>query len=76
MRTSRCPSPHEELSEELGGPLPPGLAALSDADVTHLLTSVHAAKARQREALREAIDSGLSMVPALLRRAVRKALFP
>lgn len=64
-----------ELQRELGGrdPLP---ASLTDADARKLLDSLRTAKARERAALKAAIDEGMSFVPALLRIPLRRILFP
>ena len=68
-------SPRAELERHLGGPLTPGLAALSDADIDALAKAIVDARRSQKEALAAAIDSGLNIVPRVLRGAVRKALF-
>ncbi|MGO4256016.1 hypothetical protein [Marmoricola sp. RAF53] len=66
---------HARLADELGGPLPPGLAGLDEADAAHLADAVEAARARQSAALRDATDGGLEFVPKLLRGPVKKVLF-
>jgi hypothetical protein len=66
---------HDELERLLGGPLTPGLAALSDQDLDTLATAIADAGRSQKAALADAIDDGLNIVPRVLRGAVRKALF-
>jgi len=68
-------STHSELERLLGGPLPPGLSALSDAELDHLTAAISSATRDQEAALATAIDNGLSNVPKVLRGTVRKALF-
>ncbi|MCB9628852.1 MAG: hypothetical protein H6725_15880 [Sandaracinaceae bacterium] len=63
------------LRAELGAEPPEGLSALSDDALRHLLDSIRAQKAQQRAALDSAITQGLTVVPTLLRGAVRKILF-
>lgn len=65
----------DELERLLGGPLTPGLAALSDKDLDTLATAIADAGRSQKAALADAIDDGLNIVPRVLRGAVRKALF-
>lgn len=66
----------DALSAELGGAdLPPGVSALSEDTLRHLVESIRAQKTRQRQALDTAISEGLAVVPAMLRGVVRKALF-
>lgn len=65
----------DALRAELGGDLPAGLDALTDDALRHLLASIRAQKTHQRGALEEAIAQGLTVVPAMLRGAVRKILF-
>lgn len=69
------PSPLESLTAELGV-LPPGVERLPEAEQARFLEAFRSAKARQREALEAAIDDGMHHVPALLRRAFRRMLFP
>jgi len=66
---------HARLADELGAPLPPGLAGLEEADATHLADAVEAARSRQSAALRTATEGGLDFVPKLLRGPVKKVLF-
>lgn len=68
-------TPRAELERHLGGPLTPGLAALSDAEIDALAKAIAHATRSQKEALAAAIDNGLNIVPRVLRGAVRKALF-
>ena len=63
------------LRAELGAEPPEALRALSDDALRHLLDSLRAQKAHQRAALDSAITQGLTVVPTLLRGAVRKILF-
>jgi hypothetical protein len=65
----------ERLEKEYGGSLPPGLAALSDAEHATLADAIDAARRRQKDALRTATDRGLDFVPRILRSTVRKVLF-
>ncbi|GGO94368.1 hypothetical protein GCM10011584_35240 [Nocardioides phosphati] len=68
-------TPRAELERHLGGPLSPGLAALSDADIDALAKAIVDATRSQKQALAAAIDNGLDIVPRVLRGAVKKALF-
>lgn len=68
-------STHSEIERLLGGPLTPGLAALSAADLDALAGAISEASREQEAALAKAIDNGLTIVPRVLRGAVRKALF-
>lgn len=63
------------LETEFGGALPPGLAALGEADATRLVEAIEAARTRQSAALGAATDSGLEFIPRLLRGPVKKVLF-
>ena len=58
-----------------GGPLPPGLGALTAEQLARLADAVDDARARQKQALRGATDRGLDFVPTLLRGPVKKVLF-
>ncbi|MBO9523058.1 MAG: hypothetical protein J7518_16115 [Nocardioidaceae bacterium] len=73
------PEPSTEARARLetlyGGSLPPALGALTEEQHARLADAVDAARARQKQALREATDSGLDFVPKLLRGPVRKVLF-
>ena len=63
------------LEQEYGGPLPPGLAALSDAEAAALADAIDAARTRQSRALAKATERGLDFVPKLLRGPVKKVIF-
>lgn len=63
------------LEQEYGGPLPPGLAALSAEDQATLADAIAAARTRQAKALAKATDGGLDFVPRLLRGPIKKVLF-
>lgn len=67
--------PLAELTRELGGQATSGLEGLADPDLEKLLLAVREAKRQQKDALRKAIDDGMSFVPALLRGALRRILF-
>ncbi|MGI8945432.1 MAG: hypothetical protein ACR2GL_04235 [Thermoleophilaceae bacterium] len=62
------------LRTELGGPPPPFLDALSDADLADLALALADARARQAQALEAAIDGTMRYLPPLLRGAVRRVL--
>jgi hypothetical protein len=62
-----------ELAEQLGGPLPPAIAALDDADQRELAAAVRGARRRQARALSAAAEQSLSHIPFPLRGAVRRA---
>ncbi len=68
-------STHSKLERLCGGPLPPGLSALSEAQLDHLTSAISDATRDQEAALATAIDNGLNFVPKVLRGTVRKALF-
>lgn len=51
------------------------LAALPDSAQEKLSQDIHASRARQRQALDDAINNGLRMVPMLLRGPLKKILF-
>lgn len=68
-------SRHSDLEHLLGGPLPPGLRALSEAELDDLTATIAEASRGQEAALATAIDNGLNIVPKVLRGTVRKALF-
>lgn len=65
-----------DLQKEIGGAGPEALAALSAAEQTRLLKMLRAAKQSQKDALKAAIDEGMSFVPALLRIPLKRILFP
>ncbi|TLF77502.1 hypothetical protein [Nocardia cyriacigeorgica] len=64
----------ETLSRTLGAALPPEFAALGDEQLAELDRMLHAASDRRSQQMREAFDSGLRLIPRLMRPAVKKAL--
>ncbi|RZQ62235.1 hypothetical protein [Amycolatopsis suaedae] len=62
------------LAEQLPGPLPPGIDALSEEDKQRLADALRSARHQQAAALAAAGEEGLRYVPALLRGVVRKAV--
>lgn len=69
------PDRRQRLQEVYGDALPPSLAALSDAEVEHLVGAIDDAQARQRSALAAATDTGMAVIPRVLRGPVRRVLF-
>ena len=67
--------PRSALEQELGGPLSPGLAALSESDLAALVETIAVARTRQAQALAQATEKGLNIVPRVFRGTVRKVLF-
>lgn len=65
----------DALEVEYGGPLPPGLAGLSDDQRGLIADAIDAARVRQATALAEATDNGLTFIPKLMRGTVKKVLF-
>ena len=65
-----------DTQAELGLADPGPLAGLSAAQLARLRDALRAAKLRDRAALDAAIASAMGRVPALLRGAVRRILFP
>ena len=68
-------------ADSLRAKLKPGpgleyLDALDKAELTLLNKSLDAASQREHEALDQAIEKSMAMVPFLLRAAFRKILFP
>lgn len=63
------------LRAELGTPPPPGLSALSTAELEVLTVGLRDAKERSAGALEGAAERALHLVPALLRGPVRRVLF-
>ncbi|MBA3748302.1 MAG: hypothetical protein H0W96_12550 [Solirubrobacterales bacterium] len=63
------------LEAELGGRAPDGLKTLADKDLRAFTGLLHDAKARQSDALEEAIEQSLEIVPRVVRGPVRKILF-
>lgn len=64
-----------QLEKDFGGPLPPGLAALSEDQHEVLATALSQAQERQAAALSQATEHGLDFIPKLLRGPVKKVLF-
>jgi len=62
------------LAEQLGGPLPEGIEALSEQHKQDLSAALREARHRQSKALAQAGEDSLKYVPALLRGAVRKVV--
>ncbi|MBB4685892.1 hypothetical protein [Amycolatopsis jiangsuensis] len=62
------------LADQLGGPLPEGIEALSEEHRQDLAAALRDARHRQAKALAHAGEEALKYVPALLRGAVRKAV--
>lgn len=65
----------DTLEDELGGPIPEGLQALSADQLQTLAGLLAAAKARQAQELRQGVEESLEIVPRLMRGPVRKILF-
>lgn len=68
-------SARRDIEALLPGVATPGLDALDPAELDTLARLVAEATHRQESDLAAAIDSGLTIVPRLLRGTVRKALF-
>lgn len=66
---------NNELQRQLDGELPDGLEPLADEEAQRLADMIADAKRTQAEAVDKAITDGLSVIPALLRRPVKKVLF-
>lgn len=64
-----------QLQAALQDDLPDGLEDADDATLVTLAAAVREAEERQLQALLDASDQALRYVPALLRGAVRKAIF-
>ncbi|MBF6517016.1 hypothetical protein IU421_22425 [Nocardia cyriacigeorgica] len=64
----------ETQSRTLGAPLPPEFAALGDDQLAELDRMLHAASHRRSQLMRDAFDSGMRLIPRLMRPAVKKAL--
>jgi hypothetical protein len=60
------------LAEQLGGTPPPGLSALSEAQLRDLTAAIKESRHRQAAALQQAGDRALARIPRLLRGPVRK----
>lgn len=67
---------HAELLRELRGVEPRVLAPLTPTEQTTLLAAIRATRQRQKQALDDAINEGMRLVPALLRGPLRRILFP
>jgi hypothetical protein len=63
------------LEAELGGPVPDGLRALTDAQLHAFTGALCEAKRRQSGALESAVQESLEIVPRMVRGPVRKMLF-
>ena len=63
-----------DLGQELRQEPPDSILQLSEADQERLLEYFRSALNQQREALKDAADSGMNQIPALLRGAVRRIL--
>lgn len=63
-----------DLSHELRGEPPAGIAALPQEQQTFLARAVAAERGRQHDALDRAIEDGLGFLPRVLRTVVRKTL--
>ena len=68
------PAPAARLAEICGGTLPSSIDALSVADQQHLVDAIDAAQARQTQALIDATERGLTLMPRPLRRIVSTVL--
>lgn len=66
----------QRLTGELGSPPPEGLHALSAAELCAWADTLARSRSRQRKNLSAALEHALSFVPALVRGAVRRILFP
>lgn len=66
--------PEVTLEELCGGTLPEGLAQLGVEDRQRLLDTITSARKRQAQQLREATESGLQLLPRLMRGPVKKAI--
>ncbi|WP_280232823.1 hypothetical protein [Nocardia cyriacigeorgica] len=64
----------DTVSRTLGAPLPAAFADLTDEQLTELDHLLHGASARRAGQMREAFESGLGLIPRLMRPAVKKAL--
>lgn len=62
----------QALEHQLGGSVPPAVAALEDAELTTLAGAVGAARRRQAAELAAAGDKALGLVPRLLRGPVKR----
>ncbi|AXB44817.1 hypothetical protein [Amycolatopsis albispora] len=62
------------LAEHLGGPLPAGIDALTEAEQAELAEAFGEARRRQSAALARAAEEGLKYVPSMLRGTVRRVV--
>ncbi|MEV0063796.1 hypothetical protein [Nocardia sp. NPDC050718] len=63
-----------QLTATLGAPPPPEFASLTPEQLTLLDTYVRAAFDSRRDALDDAVNSGMRLIPRLARPAVKKVL--
>ena len=63
---------YQALREQVGEPLPEGVAALRPEELRDLAGAVHEARRRQTKALAQAGERALSHIPRLLRGPVRR----
>ncbi|WP_073762040.1 hypothetical protein [Streptomyces sp. CB02923] len=64
-----------ELTEALGAPAPPGLAAVPPEELGVLTRALHARRETRAAGLNDAAEEALKLVPALARGPVRRILF-
>lgn len=64
----------QAMRAQFGGPLPDGLNALSDDELTDLAAALGEARREQSCAVDAAIDDALGHVPWVMRGVVRKVL--
>ncbi|MDX1497368.1 MAG: hypothetical protein R3352_07425 [Salinisphaeraceae bacterium] len=64
------------VKNEIGGRKAAYLEQLTEEQLSALLDAVQTAKQQEREALAKSIDGALKVVPALLRKPLKKILFP
>ncbi|MEV5594279.1 hypothetical protein [Streptomyces sp. NPDC052496] len=63
------------LSEALGAPAPPGLAAAASEELGVLTRALRARKESHAAGLNDAAEEALKLVPAIARGPVRRILF-
>ncbi|MFH8343270.1 hypothetical protein [Streptomyces sp. NPDC018045] len=63
------------LTEALGAPAPPGLAAAAPEELGVLTSALRARKESRATGLNDAAEEALKLVPALARGPVRRILF-
>lgn len=66
--------PETTLEDLCGGSLPASLARLGAEDRQRLLDTIVSSRKRQAQQLREATESGLQLLPRLMRGPVKKAI--